>query len=370
MTDSPQIEPIPPPPPPPVEERVGPGLAIAQFIITALLLGGVATLAYLAGMRSAGKEAGGGASSSSAGAGVDVATLLKPTPELVAKGKELFTVNCASCHGPNGFGDGPASAALNPKPRNFHQGYWKYGGGVARIVQTISTGSSGTAMAAFTAIPLEDRFALAHFVRTFSPKPEADRPEDLAWLGPIGGAPGEAAGTPGAGPGGPPQPGPSIPIELALRLVAEPSPPTAAASAPPAEEGPGPSLYAERCASCHGAGGGGGVRVRMLGSSPYVYLTTPSLGVSRTGWAGDPARFEKMVLGGIPGYVMPGNGDLTRSEVRQLYDYTLSLRARVSGNISAGAAAQNQAAGAGGTPSTASAPAPSPANPTSNRSSI
>jgi hypothetical protein len=62
----------------------------------------------------------------------------------------------------------------------------------------------------------------------------------------------------------------------------------------------------------------------MLGSAPYAYLTTQPLSVSRAGWAGDPARFEKLVLEGIPGYVMPGNGDLSRDEVRQLYDFTLT----------------------------------------------
>ena len=187
-----------PPPAPRHEETIGAGLAIAQFLVTGVLLGLVATLAYLAGMRSAGKEGGGEAHANGAkpGASVDVAALLKPTPELTAKGKSLFAVNCASCHGANGFGDGPAAAALNPKPRNFHEGYWKYGGGVVRIVRTISTGSPGTAMAAFTNIPLEDRFALAHYVRSLSPKPEEDKPEDLAWLGPIGGAPGGGTSPP------------------------------------------------------------------------------------------------------------------------------------------------------------------------------
>lgn len=36
-----------------------------------------------------------------------------------AKGKEIYTKFCASCHGPNGKGDGPAAAALTPKPRNL-----------------------------------------------------------------------------------------------------------------------------------------------------------------------------------------------------------------------------------------------------------
>ncbi len=36
-----------------------------------------------------------------------------------AKGKEKFNQICASCHGPQGHGDGPAAAALNPKPRDL-----------------------------------------------------------------------------------------------------------------------------------------------------------------------------------------------------------------------------------------------------------
>ena len=36
-----------------------------------------------------------------------------------AKGKEKYTQICASCHGPSGKGDGPAAAALDPKPRNL-----------------------------------------------------------------------------------------------------------------------------------------------------------------------------------------------------------------------------------------------------------
>lgn len=38
-----------------------------------------------------------------------------------AKGKEIFTNNCVSCHGPEGIGDGIAAAALNPKPRDLSE---------------------------------------------------------------------------------------------------------------------------------------------------------------------------------------------------------------------------------------------------------
>ena len=36
-----------------------------------------------------------------------------------AKGKDTFTTTCATCHGTEGKGDGVASAALDPKPRNL-----------------------------------------------------------------------------------------------------------------------------------------------------------------------------------------------------------------------------------------------------------
>jgi len=37
----------------------------------------------------------------------------------VAAGKQIFQQICVACHGPEGKGDGPASASLNPKPRNL-----------------------------------------------------------------------------------------------------------------------------------------------------------------------------------------------------------------------------------------------------------
>ena len=310
----------------PAHDRLSAILSAAQFFVTGLVLCVIASLAYIAGSHSAkggGGEGGGAPQGAAAGANVDVATLLKPTPELIAKGKTLFAVNCASCHGNNGKGDGPAAAALNPKPRDFTSGFWKYGGGVARVVRTMSEGSPGTAMAAFTSIPLEDRIAIAQFERSLSPKPGEDKPEDLAWIGVGQGGGKQPAG--GAAVATAPS-GPTMPIERAMAMLTVPEPPAGgpAPAAPPA--GPGADVFAQRCASCHGGTGEGGVRVRMLGSAPYAYVVTRSLSGASGDWSRDYGAFERLVIQGLPGYEMPANGDLSRGAIHDLYDVTQKLR--------------------------------------------
>lgn len=49
----------------------------------------------------------------------EYAGLTNPIPsdkESLERGSELYTVNCASCHGDGGMGDGPAGSALDPAP--------------------------------------------------------------------------------------------------------------------------------------------------------------------------------------------------------------------------------------------------------------
>lgn len=40
-------------------------------------------------------------------------------------GETQFKQLCATCHGPSGKGDGPASASLNPKPRDLSDSEWQ-----------------------------------------------------------------------------------------------------------------------------------------------------------------------------------------------------------------------------------------------------
>lgn len=56
----------------------------------------------------------------------------KPTGETQAaataipeESRKVFADRCASCHGAEGKGDGVASAALNPKPRNYTDQEWQ-----------------------------------------------------------------------------------------------------------------------------------------------------------------------------------------------------------------------------------------------------
>lgn len=109
-------------------------------------------------------------------AGGKMEQLRHSTPELVSKGKELYQINCVACHGPQGHGDGPAAAAMNPKPRNFTQAVgWKQGRAPAQVFTTLTKGFS--IMPSFSNLSVEDRWALAHYVLSLGPNPP---PEDTA----------------------------------------------------------------------------------------------------------------------------------------------------------------------------------------------
>lgn len=95
---------------------------------------------------------------------------VKPTKESIAAGKALFQQTCASCHGNDGKGDGPAAVALNPRPANFTTGKFKHGGSDAELFKTISNGVPGTGMVGWSSIPEKDRWNLVNFVKSLGPK--------------------------------------------------------------------------------------------------------------------------------------------------------------------------------------------------------
>lgn len=68
------------------------------------------------------------------------------TPTAVAANaddpKEVFKTRCVMCHGEDGKGDGPASVALNPKPRNYTDPTWQKSVTDDQIKKTITGGGA------------------------------------------------------------------------------------------------------------------------------------------------------------------------------------------------------------------------------------
>ncbi len=103
---------------------------------------------------------------------VDPKTLIAPSAELKAQGKELFENNCVQCHGPVGHGDGPAAGTMNPLPRNFSSsGGWTNGYDLPAIFKTLGEGVKGTSMASFDYLSRKDRMALAHYIQSLGTFP-------------------------------------------------------------------------------------------------------------------------------------------------------------------------------------------------------
>jgi mono/diheme cytochrome c family protein len=49
----------------------------------------------------------------------------EPAEDAVAVAAEIYANRCTVCHGEKGKGDGPGSAALEPKPRDFTSDEWQ-----------------------------------------------------------------------------------------------------------------------------------------------------------------------------------------------------------------------------------------------------
>ncbi len=98
---------------------------------------------------------------------VSFAAAPKSSPALLAKGKASYATNCAICHGEKGDGNGPAGAALNPKPRNFIKDAYKAGMKVEQVFNSITKGLPGTMMTPYAHITEEDRWALSYYVLSF-----------------------------------------------------------------------------------------------------------------------------------------------------------------------------------------------------------
>ncbi|MEW6777219.1 MAG: c-type cytochrome, partial [Bdellovibrionota bacterium] len=119
----------------------------------------------------------------------------------VKAGKAVFLRECAACHGDRGDGEGTAAAFIDPQPRDFLQGKFRFRTtptgtppATADVLRTIEEGVPGTAMPAFSFLTDEEKRQVAAYVLEkadvlatlepellpLPPEPPAATPESLA----------------------------------------------------------------------------------------------------------------------------------------------------------------------------------------------
>jgi mono/diheme cytochrome c family protein/peroxiredoxin len=103
--------------------------------------------------------------------------------DVVRQGRLLYGAYCASCHGPEGHGDGPSAASLKAAPRDFAAGPWKYGATPAAVRRVIAEGIPGGGMpASGHALSPAELDALTAYVLTLAPRAVAARARALGPL--------------------------------------------------------------------------------------------------------------------------------------------------------------------------------------------
>ena len=91
-------------------------------------------------------------------------TPISPNDQSLTRGEQVFSQQCANCHGKNGRGDGPAAKRLPTVPANFldleHSAIY----GPGEKFWIIGNGSAETGMPAFPQIGLKDRWNLVNYI--------------------------------------------------------------------------------------------------------------------------------------------------------------------------------------------------------------
>ncbi len=87
---------------------------------------------------------------------------------IIAAGKQVYDDKCAPCHGPAGKGDGPAAAALNPKPANFTDKAFMQGLPVDCHFFIISKGVTGTGMPPWESLGADTIWKVLIYERSFT----------------------------------------------------------------------------------------------------------------------------------------------------------------------------------------------------------
>lgn len=225
---------------------------------------------------------------------------------VIEQGRVIYEQNCAICHGTLGDGRGMAQMMLRTKPRDFRQGIFKFRstptGSLPTdedLFQTISKGLRGTGMVSEDHLPVAERRAVIHYVKTFSERFQNDKPKAPI---PV------------------PEPLPQTP-ELLMK---------------------GQGIYQEAgCFTCHGSEGrGDGASVQGL-RDHWGYSIQPA-DLTRPLKRGSTSKAVYLTLvTGLDGTPMPSYSDaLSEEELWALAHYVVSLN---TGALSPGQVREEQA---------------------------
>jgi cbb3-type cytochrome c oxidase subunit III len=199
-------------------------------------------------------------------------------------GAMIYREQCAVCHGADGRGDGPAAGLLDPRPRDFTKGRYKFRSTptgtlptLADVVATISRGLRGTSMPGFADLLAPQAIdAVARHVLALAP--------------------------PGARDAAP------LPLPAGAR-------------------GDGTALFERAgCSECHGADGRGSAW-RTAGAEPWGARPATRLDEPWTFRMGsDEETVARRILTGLDGTAMPAYADaLSAAEARAVARHVRTL---------------------------------------------
>ena len=231
---------------------------------------------------------------------------------LLVRGQELFSKQCAICHGEAGDGQGKFAYLMNPRPRNFQQGDFKLATTRNQIptegdlLRTISQGMPGSAMPPWGHLPQNDLLALAHFVRQTHVDAEGTKLDQLVRDGRLGRD--------------------QRSVQLAKRT--EPGLPVAVPPEPLFDDlrwHRGRRIYLEACAACHGADGNPIPEAVKFDNEGYPVPPRSFVnGIFKGGSEGH--QLYVRIVKGMKGTPMPAyEGAYTDEEVWDMIHYVQSL---------------------------------------------
>ena len=212
---------------------------------------------------------------------------LPDTPAQVTRGKSVYNRRCVGCHGKNGDGNVAAATYLDPRPRNFTLGVFKFrttpSGSLPTdgdLYRTLTRGVRWTAMPTWHELPEKDRITVIAYIKTFSSRWREEKPDTPIVIG------------------DPPQPRP----ELLAR---------------------GKQLYTQaKCFQCHGdSGKGDGASAAELVDDLKFPIRPADFTKGQFKGGGDVRDIYRTMTTGLDGTPMPSFADSMKDDERWAISY-------------------------------------------------